>query len=63
MLNAVRKLMAACENAGEIRPGADAEDFLIFLGFLWQILPTPTGEARVKRLLALIFRGLGAKEI
>jgi AcrR family transcriptional regulator len=62
MLNAVRKLMTACEDSGEIRPGADAEDFLMLLGFFWQIPPTPAGEARVKRLLALVFRGLGAED-
>jgi AcrR family transcriptional regulator len=62
MLDAVRKLMTACEGSGEIRPGADAEDFLMLLGFFWQIPPTPAGEARVKRLLALVFRGLGAED-
>jgi AcrR family transcriptional regulator len=63
MLNAVRQLMDACETSGEIRPGADAEDFLMLLGFLWQIPPTPAGEARVKRILALTFRGLGAEDM
>jgi AcrR family transcriptional regulator len=62
MVGAVRKLMNACEDSGEIGPGADAEDFLMLLAPLWQIPPTPAGEARVKRLLALIFRGLGAEE-
>jgi hypothetical protein len=62
MLDAVRTLMTACEGSGEIRPGADAEDFLMLLGFFWQIPPTPTGEARVKRLLELVFRGLGAED-
>jgi AcrR family transcriptional regulator len=62
VLEAVRKLMDACESAGEIQPGADAEDFLTLIGLLWRIPPTPAGEARVKRLLALIFRGLGARD-
>jgi AcrR family transcriptional regulator len=62
MLGAVRELMKACEGSGEIRPGADAEDFLMLLGFFWQIPPTPAGEARVKRLLALVFRGLGVED-
>ncbi|MDQ0393756.1 TetR/AcrR family transcriptional regulator [Labrys monachus] len=61
MLDAVRQLIGACETSGEIRPGADAEDFLMLLGFLWQIPPTPEGEARVARLLALVFTGLGAE--
>lgn len=60
MLGAVRQLMDACEASGDIHPGSDAEDFLMLLGLLWRIPPTPAGEARVKRLLALGFRGLGA---
>jgi AcrR family transcriptional regulator len=62
MVKAVRQLMDACEGSGEIRRGANAEDFLTFLGFLWQIPPTPAGDARVKRLLALAFRGLGVED-
>ena len=58
MLGAVRLLISACEESGGIRPGADAEDFLMFVGLLWRIPPTPAGEARIKRLLALAFRGL-----
>jgi AcrR family transcriptional regulator len=60
MVDAVRQLMEACERSGEIPPGADAEDFLQLLGCMLQIAPTPEGEARGKRLLALVFRGLGA---
>jgi len=60
LLDAVRQLMTACEGAGALRPGTDAEDFLLLVGFLWRIPPTPAGEARVTRLLALVFRGLGA---
>lgn len=62
MLDAVRKLMTACESAGEIRAGADAEDVLMLFGHLRRIPPTAAGEARVKRLLALVFRGLGATD-
>ncbi len=62
MLGAVRQLISACERSGDIRPKADPEDFLVFVGLLWRIPPDSTGEARVKRLLALAFRGLGAKD-
>lgn len=62
MRDAVRQLMQACEATGEIRPGTDPEDFLTFLGLLWRIPPTSEGEARSKRLLTLVFRGLGAQE-
>jgi AcrR family transcriptional regulator len=61
MHSAVRQLMDACEASGEIHPGANAEDFLMLLGLLWRIPPNSEGEARVKRLLALAFRGLGAE--
>ena len=59
MLGAVRQLMRACESSGEIHPGTDPEDFLVFIGLLWRIPPTPVGEARIKRILTLAFRGLG----
>lgn len=62
MLGAVRQLMDACEAAGEILPGAQAEDFLMVLSILWKIPPGPAGEERVQRILALVFRGLGAKD-
>jgi AcrR family transcriptional regulator len=62
LLGAVRQLMAACESAGEIRPGTDPEDFLVLVGLLWRIPPNAAGTARVKGLLALAFRGLGAKD-
>jgi AcrR family transcriptional regulator len=63
LLDAVRNLMDACERSGEIRAGADAEDFLMLVGLLWRVPPTPEGEARVRRLLALAFRGLGAEDM
>jgi AcrR family transcriptional regulator len=62
ILGAVRQLMHACERSGSIHPGADAGDFLLLVGALWRIPPTPAGEARVKRVLELVFRGLGAAE-
>ncbi len=60
MLGAVRQLMDACKNAGDIDHEAQPEDSLILVGLLWRIPPTPAGEARVKRLLHLAFKGLGA---
>ena len=62
MLGAVRQLMDACEGAGDIRPGTDAEDFLVLVGLLWRIPPNAAGQARVKRLVALAFRGLGVRD-
>jgi len=62
MVDAVRQLMVACERAGEMPPGADAEDFLQLLACMMRIAPTPEGEARANRLLALAFRGLGVRD-
>ncbi|WP_422928983.1 TetR/AcrR family transcriptional regulator [Singulisphaera sp. PoT] len=62
MVQAVRRLMGACEASGDIDPGSDPEDFLTLLGLLWKIPPDDAGQARVKRLLALAFRGMGVKE-
>jgi AcrR family transcriptional regulator len=62
MVAAVRRLMDACERSGDIRPGAVPEDFLLLMQFLWQIPPSAQGDAQARRLLALIFRGLGAAD-
>ena len=61
MVGAVRGLMRACEASGVIRPGAVPEDFLLLVQFLWQTPPGPDGEAQAARLLAFLFRGLGAE--
>lgn len=62
ILGAVRQLIEGCEGSGDIRPGADPEDFLVLVGLLWRIPPDAAGEARVRRLLALAFRGLGVED-
>jgi len=63
ILGAVRQLIDACERSGDVRPGTDPEDFLVLVGLLWRIPPDPAGQARVKRLLALALRGMGAKDV
>lgn len=61
MAGAIRGLMEECERAGEIDPGGQPEDILVVLASLWRIPPTQAGEAQARRLLALLFRGLGAR--
>jgi AcrR family transcriptional regulator len=58
MVGAIDRLLRACEAAGKIGPGADAEDVLLLMGFLWRIEPGREGEARAKRLLDLVIAGL-----
>jgi AcrR family transcriptional regulator len=60
ILGAVSQLIAACETSGDISPGLEALDFLVLVSFLWRAPPDPAGEARSKRLLAFVFRGLSA---
>jgi hypothetical protein len=58
MVGAIDLLLQACEASGSIRKGADAEDVLLLMGFLWRIEPGRSGEARAKRLLTLVMNGL-----
>ena len=59
MVGAIDHLLRACEASGDFQAGADAEDILLVLGFLWRIPAGAAGEARAKRLIELIIRGLG----
>ena len=61
MVGAIDLLLRACEASGSIREGVDAEDVLLLMGFLWRIEPGRAGEARAKRLLALVMNGLQRK--
>ncbi len=58
MVGAMDHLLQVCVASEDFKPGADAEDVLLLLGFLWRIKPGPSGEARARRLLALTIRGL-----
>ena len=62
MVAAVRRLMQACEGSSDIRSGANPEDFLLLIKFLWQASPGPDGVAQTKRILAFLFLGLGADD-
>lgn len=59
MVGAINHLLRACEASGDFLPGADAEDVLLVLGFLWRVPAGSQGEARADRLVDLIIRGLG----
>ncbi|EIT70599.1 TetR/AcrR family transcriptional regulator [Hydrocarboniphaga effusa] len=63
MLAALGQLMDACKSTGDLAPEADPEDFVMLMSSLWKIPPTQAGETRVKRLMATVFRGMGAKDV
>ncbi|WP_197696969.1 TetR/AcrR family transcriptional regulator [Bradyrhizobium sp. ORS 285] len=60
ILEALDQLLRAGEASGDFAPGADPEDVLQLLGFLWRIKPDAQGTARIERLLDLVVRGLNA---
>ncbi|KUL38815.1 TetR family transcriptional regulator [Streptomyces sp. NRRL F-4489] len=57
---AVTLLLTANEEAGTIRPGVTADDFLLAIAGLWQLDPQAGGRARAERLLDLVMDGLRA---
>lgn len=63
IVGAVTQMMEACEEAKEIAAGTRPADFLTLLQFLWQTPPTSEGADQSQRLLELLFRGLGAKDL
>ena len=55
---AVAVLLQACEKAGEVRPGLEAADVLLLMGFLWSRAAGDAGEQQARRVLDLAISGL-----
>ena len=55
---AVAVLLQACERAGEVRPGLEAADILLLMGFLWSRAAGDAGEQQARRVLDLAISGL-----
>ncbi|GGL86788.1 TetR family transcriptional regulator [Streptomyces fumigatiscleroticus] len=53
-------LLRAAEQAGTVRPGVSADDFLLAIAGLWQIDPGGDWQPRAARLLDLVMDGLRA---
>jgi AcrR family transcriptional regulator len=58
MVGAIRHILDAGEASGTFKPGTNAEDLLLLLGFLWRIPPGAEGKVRAERLLTLVLAGL-----
>lgn len=54
---AVGRLLDACEQAGEVRPGIDPVDVIMLMSCLWRTPNTPEGLAQADRLLELAIDG------
>ncbi|MFF8727070.1 TetR/AcrR family transcriptional regulator [Streptomyces sp. NPDC015171] len=57
---AAELLLRANEEAGTIRPGVTADDFMLAIAGLWQLEPDQTWRPRATRLLDLVMDGLRA---
>jgi AcrR family transcriptional regulator len=55
---AVATLLRACENDGSLRPGLDAADVLLLMGFLWRVGPGHEGREQARRVMELAIAGL-----
>jgi AcrR family transcriptional regulator len=55
---AVAVLLQTCETAGEVRPGLEAADILLLMGFLWSRAAGDAGEQQARRVLDLAISGL-----
>jgi AcrR family transcriptional regulator len=55
---AAERLLRANEEAGTIRPGVTADDFILAIGGLWLIDPAGDWQPRATRLLDLVMDGL-----
>ncbi|MEV5988000.1 TetR/AcrR family transcriptional regulator [Streptomyces sp. NPDC052051] len=58
LTSAAELLLRANEEAGTIRPGVTADDFLLAIAGLWQIGPCGDWQPRATRLLDLVMDGL-----
>ncbi|MES4892359.1 TetR/AcrR family transcriptional regulator [Streptomyces sp. NPDC096012] len=56
--SAAELLLRANEQAGTIRPGVTADDFLLAIAGLWQLAPHEDWQPRATRLLDLVMDGL-----
>ncbi|GAA2923826.1 TetR/AcrR family transcriptional regulator [Streptomyces mexicanus] len=57
---AAERLLRANEEAGTIRPGVTADEFMLAIAGLWQLDPHGDWQSRATRLLDLVMDGLRA---
>jgi AcrR family transcriptional regulator len=55
--DAVGILLRACEEDGSIRPGLDAADVLLLMGFMWRVPDDEAGRSQARRILDLAIAG------
>jgi AcrR family transcriptional regulator len=60
IVGALSRLLAAAQQAGQIREGLDPNDVILALAGLWEIDPRSDWRAQAQRLYAIVFSGLRA---
>ncbi|WP_218007789.1 SbtR family transcriptional regulator [Nocardia vinacea] len=60
VVETIETLLAANHEAGTIRPGVTADDFILSIAGLWQIDTRGDWQAKTARLLDLVMDGLRA---
>ena len=55
---AVARLLDACVADGSVRPGLDAGDVLLLMGFLWRLPPGDDGREQGRRIMRIVFNGI-----
>jgi AcrR family transcriptional regulator len=55
---AVARLLDACVADGSVRPGLDADDVLLLMGFLWRLPPGDDGREQGRRIMRIVFNGI-----
>ena len=55
---AVARLLDACVADGSVRPGLDADDVLLLMGFLWRLPPGDDGREQGLRIMRIVFNGI-----
>ncbi|MER5948195.1 TetR/AcrR family transcriptional regulator [Streptomyces sp. NPDC001904] len=55
---ALNQLLIACDDAGQLRPGANADEVLLLVSFLWKVDNGPGWQERTDRMLSIVIDGL-----
>jgi AcrR family transcriptional regulator len=58
VLDALDRLLKACEASGDVQPGLDRNDVLLAMSFLWRVEPGQAGLDRAERIMNLVIDGL-----
>lgn len=59
VIDAIGRLLSACQDAGRVRPDVDADELLLLVSFRWRDDRNAGGEESSRRMLRIVLDGLG----